>query len=248
MNNSEAITASSRPRRCAVVWDSTPRPSVRGRSAVARIAASPSALSGAAWPRPRSAAARPPPPPSPSPPSSSGPDHSVFLSWRAVRPLTRSLFRRAVRPRVGVQRQHRLEPVQTAGAGLLAQTRARGDVESSPTAHPARKTACRLYATMLIASASSSSLPGAEYRAAALCSAANFSTLRRARKRRWRSAMRAFESVNFGVFAITRVTRYKYTLTSGCRCCRVASVYGLAPISSFLSSHARYHTGEASKS
>ena len=46
----------------------------------------------------------------------------------------------------------------------------------------------------------------------ALCSAANFSTLRRARKRRWRSAARAFESVNFGVFAITRVTRYKYTL------------------------------------
>ena len=40
MNNSEAITASSRPRRCAVVWDSTPRPSVRGRAAVARIAAS----------------------------------------------------------------------------------------------------------------------------------------------------------------------------------------------------------------
>ena len=28
-----AITASSRPRRCAVVWDSTPRPSVRGRAA-----------------------------------------------------------------------------------------------------------------------------------------------------------------------------------------------------------------------
>ena len=52
MNNSEAITASVRPRRCAVVWDSTPRPSVRGRSAVARIAASPSARSGAAWPRP----------------------------------------------------------------------------------------------------------------------------------------------------------------------------------------------------
>ena len=41
MNSNPAITASSRPRRCAVVWDSTPRPSVRGRSAVARIAASP---------------------------------------------------------------------------------------------------------------------------------------------------------------------------------------------------------------
>ena len=52
MNNSEAITASSRPRRCAVVWDSTPRPSVRGRSAVARIAASPSALSGQPLTRP----------------------------------------------------------------------------------------------------------------------------------------------------------------------------------------------------
>ena len=36
-----------------MVWDSTPRPSVRGRAAVARIAASPSARSGAAWPRPR---------------------------------------------------------------------------------------------------------------------------------------------------------------------------------------------------
>ena len=52
INNSEAITASSRPRRCAVVWDSTPRPSVRGRAAVARIAASPSARSGAACPGP----------------------------------------------------------------------------------------------------------------------------------------------------------------------------------------------------
>ena len=30
MNNNPAITASVRPRRCAVVWDSTPRPSVRG--------------------------------------------------------------------------------------------------------------------------------------------------------------------------------------------------------------------------
>ena len=48
INSKPAITASSRPRRCAVVWDSTPRPSVRGRSAVARIAASPSARSGAA--------------------------------------------------------------------------------------------------------------------------------------------------------------------------------------------------------
>ena len=58
MNSKPAITASSRPRRCAVVWDSTPRPSVRGRAAVARIAASPSARSGAAWPRPRSARVR----------------------------------------------------------------------------------------------------------------------------------------------------------------------------------------------
>ena len=58
MNSKPAITASSRPRRCAVVWDSTPRPSVRGRAAVARIAASPAARSGAAWPRPRSAAVR----------------------------------------------------------------------------------------------------------------------------------------------------------------------------------------------
>ena len=39
MNSKPAITASSRPRRCAVVGDSTPRPSVRGRAAVARIAA-----------------------------------------------------------------------------------------------------------------------------------------------------------------------------------------------------------------
>ena len=35
MNSKPAITASSRPRRCAVMWDSTPRPSVRGRSTVA---------------------------------------------------------------------------------------------------------------------------------------------------------------------------------------------------------------------
>ena len=76
---------------------------------------------------------------------------------------------------------------------------------------------------MLIVAASSSSFPGAKYRAPALCSAANFSTLRRARKRRCLAAVAAFESVNFGVFAITRVTRYKYTLRLTVLCRRVVS-------------------------